>query len=487
MKRYVLYVIILFTSYNLINAQDVSLQKSNMTRSKYLPEVIKIKNTLIPGAPILDSAILIKGTIQEIRTEKHGLVYPAFYDWNKDGKTDLLLGEFETGQTGSNIKIYLNCGTNKKPEYTGKYFYATDINKDTITSHQWCCIGIHPRIIDIDGDGFLDILTGQYDPGLVSLWRGSENGFKTKEIIHQDGYNPTSKLDFLLNNQLDPKCSQYWIYTSAGFGDFDGDGLLDLFVGGFGELRVALNTGTKENPSFGLRKYLLGVDGLPISVIKPSDFEIEKAKKNNQNPHYSGVIKSFITPVDWDNDGILDILVTHAYGDPKIKDPIHFFRGVKTDKGLRFLDAVSLFSSVNAKKTFPGCQPNIVVTDYNRDGINDLVIGVSLPTINGFDVDTTFAWSFIKELGIEYPGKDAGRAIEWEGGIEKLINKIETRPEFRSYYLGKFHDYKYLTLRHRGYVYVIIGKKNPLRAVPEPIINSMAEVNTFINTKSNLD
>lgn len=34
----------------------------------------------------------------------------------------------------------------------------------------------------------------------------------------------------------------------------------------------------------------------------------------------------------------------------------------------------------------------------------------------------------------------------------------------RSYYLGRLKEYKYLTLRHRGYVYVMYGKKNPVRA-----------------------
>lgn len=94
-------------------------------------------------------------------------VYTAFFDWNKDSKKDLLLGEFETGKTGSNIKVYLNEGDDKKPHFTGEYFYATDSNGDTITNHQWCCIGIHPRIVDMNGDGHLDILSGQYYPGKI--------------------------------------------------------------------------------------------------------------------------------------------------------------------------------------------------------------------------------------------------------------------------------------------------------------------------------
>jgi hypothetical protein len=176
----------------------------------------------------------------------------------------------------------------------------------------------------------------------------------------------------------------YWNYTSAGFADFNGDGLTDLFVGGFDELRVALNIGTKENPRFGLRKYLLGIDGYPLSVVPPDEKEVEQAHKRFEKPHYSGVMKAFITPVDWDGDGVLDLLVTHLYANKKTKDPVVFFRGVQTDKGLRFEKGRPLFTGEEVRKTFPGCQPNIYVTDYNHDGVPDLVIGLSLPTVNGF-------------------------------------------------------------------------------------------------------
>lgn len=465
-------------------AQKIVNNSSDKIRATKLPQFGKIINNDIPGAPLLDQPIMINGTKQDIRVEKHGLVYPALLDWNKDGKTDLLLGEFETGKTGSNIKVYLNIGSEKKPKYTGEYFYAYDTNGDTLTAHQWCCIGIHPRVLDINGDGFEDLLTGQYDPGLISLWRGSISGFKPLEFVPQEGYDEYKVRTQFSIDQLDPKSDRYWLYTSAGFGDFNCDSLPDLFVGGFDEMRVALNIGSKENPKFGLRRNILGIDGLPISVIKPDDKELETAKKEYRIPQCSGVIKSFITPVDWDSDGVLDLLVTHAYGDPRAKDPVVFFRGVITDKGLRFHDGIPLFTAKDFRKTFPGCQPNIIVADYNKDGIKDLIIGASLPTVNGFEIDSLSAWSYIKELGIMYPGKDPGRVVEWEGGKDKVIEMIEAKPESRSYFLGKFKDYKYLTLRHRGFVYVMLGGKNHSKAKIEYNVKAKDEVKiSSVNTK----
>ena len=44
----------------------------------------------IAGAPILSQPQRIDGGEWEIRTEEHGMIYPTLYDWNKDGKPDLL-------------------------------------------------------------------------------------------------------------------------------------------------------------------------------------------------------------------------------------------------------------------------------------------------------------------------------------------------------------------------------------------------------------
>src|SRR5690606_29023837 len=120
------------------------------------------------------------------------------------------------------------------------------------------------------------------------------------------------------------------------------------------------------------------------------------------------------------------------------KDPVVFFRGVNTNKGLRFEDARSLFTAPDVYKTFPGCQPNIVVTDYDQDGVNDLVFGISIPTINGFEIDSVAAWGYLKDFALMAPGKDPGRIMEWEGGIEKAKKKMEEQPQYKNYFLGKF-------------------------------------------------
>lgn len=452
--------------------------KEDVIRTTNFPQMRTIVNSDIPGAPILSQPQRIDGSMQEIRTEKHGLVYPAFFDWNGDGKKDLMLGEFETGDTGSYIKVYMNEGTDAEPAFTGKYSYAMDINGDTISNHQWCCIGIHPRVVDFDGDGYSDILSGQYNPGLISLWRGSAKGFLPRVFVDQVGLDVnggTGGMTMLKPGETPPAENSpgsfsYWNYTSADFGDFNGDGLIDLFVGGSGGPRVALNEGTKDKPVFGLRKYL-EYTGMSNSI--------DARTRREYDVDYG---KSYLHPVDWDGDGVLDMLMTNEYTD-RGQSAIEFFKGVDTPDGIKFEKPVPLFfveqtkswMHVSRQKALPGCQPMISVVDYNNDGVLDIVVGISIPTINGFEAAPEIAWEWVHNMGIQSPGKDTGRAIGYLGGLEGAIKRIEEQPAMKRYYLGNLEDYKYLTLRHRGYVFVMYGSENPVKATPVPAVGSNSE------------
>lgn len=81
-----------------------------------------IKLTHIKGAQKLSPPQFIKTENgKAIMIDKAGQANPALYDWNNDGKIDLLVGEF---WKESKILVYLNNGTNKKPKYSNEPFYA---------------------------------------------------------------------------------------------------------------------------------------------------------------------------------------------------------------------------------------------------------------------------------------------------------------------------------------------------------------------------
>src|SRR5690606_18450519 len=112
--------------------------------------------------------------------------------------------------------------------------------------------------------------------------------------------------------------------------------------------------------------------------------------------------------IDWDQDGVLDLLVTNSFRSEK-HSFITFFRGVMTEKGIRFEPGVPLLQGKGGAKPFPGSAPRISVSDWNNDGVMDILVGASVPTIDGVFHDH-LAWTYEDITGIQAAGKDPGEA-----------------------------------------------------------------------------
>ncbi len=111
----------------LISCGETKVVNESEIRATNFPIIPTITFNQIAGAPNLSQPQLIKGDKFDIRVEKHGNAYPNLFDYNRDGKLDLLVGEFETSADGSRIKAFLNTGTTAKPKYSGEFEYVTDV------------------------------------------------------------------------------------------------------------------------------------------------------------------------------------------------------------------------------------------------------------------------------------------------------------------------------------------------------------------------
>ena len=440
----------------------------------------------IPGTPKLGQPILVSGSTKPILTEKHGLAAPALWDWNGDGKRDLLVGEFETnehdslpmGARGSAIRVYLNVGTGSEPKFTDEFAWARDTAGTIMEVPQWCCIGFTPQFYDLDDDGHLDMITGQYHPGEVTWFRGSDDGFLPGVKLPQEG-DPASNGQPVFGNYDgepgDIGTFQYWVYSSASFGDLDDDGDLDLVVGGSGGLRASENIGSPRLPSFAMRELLLDINGNPLRILDRGE-EWEAAFREGEISPPDGDGKASPLVVDWDNDGVLDLMVTGSYRHPA-SHAVTFFRGVKTDEGHRFHPGVDLLPTADDAKALPGSGQRVYVDDWNRDGVKDLIIGASIATVNGGEFSDEFSWEWEDVNKIESAGKDPGRDPPRERPTEESLDMLGMRDHLgeeafkelvrsnkeywddtigKLYQEGKAH---WLTMRHQGRIYVMLGDR----------------------------
>ena len=230
-----------------------------------------------------------------------------------------------------------------------------------------------PQLVDLNADGHNDMIMATFE-GMVSLVAGSEDGWqqpvhivdKNDSNIRIAMYWDEEEMNYL---NVDRSTSDYenveqHHLTSVAAVDWDADGDYDLLLGDkTGALYLCLNEGSAAEPAFAESNLQVKVGDRPVNLM-------------------SGLATPRV--VDWNGDGLFDILCGGWYGG------VELLLNVGEEGEPKFDEVISLVSAsiavevrsdgiVSENETGLPKGPmrafHIETCDYDRDGDLDLLVG----------------------------------------------------------------------------------------------------------------
>jgi hypothetical protein len=188
-------------------------------------------------------------------------------DWNNDGKKDLLTGEYD-----GSIRIYLNTGTDADPAFSGFTYLQAAGSKFDAGDYSM----VH--VVDWDNDSKKDVLCGESEG---KVWLLINTGTDASPVFDDKVFLKKGAVDLDVGYRSAPSVA-----------DWNRDGKKDLLSGDSnGYVNYFENTGTDANPAFSSSVRLMA-GGSNIKFLSTS--------------------RPFT--VDWDEDGVVDLLCGDYYG-----------------------------------------------------------------------------------------------------------------------------------------------------------------------------
>jgi hypothetical protein len=283
------------------------------------PGILLLENTGTCQSPNLRGEPRSFPTDDPLRTS--GYNAPTVGDVDDDGDEDLLVGvlggAFNPNTTTADNLHFLERVDDERFEHrTSRFISTIDVGSESI-----------PVIVDIDGDGDLDLLLGnkieQDDPRNGAVYRFLNEGSPEAPRLRAAG-----TLDLGEGYHLLP-----------AFGDLDGDGDLDAVLGSWeDELRLYRNDGGAG----------------PLQLMLTDSAVVTLTRGRNATP----------TLGDVDGDGDLDLFIGESSG------TLNFYENTGSPTAPHFTLVSDEFGGFDVgRRSLP------VLHDFDGDGDLDLVVG----------------------------------------------------------------------------------------------------------------
>ena len=252
--------------------------KKDLIVGNYLGEVLLVPNAGSAQRPDFKQppsvSRLVIPTMKDSNKRWGNVFAPCTWDWNKDGKEDLLLGE--GSYSANNIHLLINQGSAAKPTF--------DENSCFVLAYGDGLEQLTPSVVDYNGDNAPDLVVAERS-GKIAVYLNT--GEQAKPGAPPPEMPFTS---FIAGASGSPM--NFGGISTVSTGDLNGDGLFDLVVGKTnGRIALALNVGTKTEPKFGAPAELKGDAGTPAFEF-PSGWDVDYGETRGNFFGFMNVVKT---------------------------------------------------------------------------------------------------------------------------------------------------------------------------------------------------
>jgi hypothetical protein len=398
-----------------------------------------------------------------------GHAAPFLADLDGDGRRDLVVGTF-----AGRFRFYRNLGTDRDPKFSKEFTWLKG-GDEIAQVVNYCCVASGPQLVDIDGDGIVDLSSGSYQPGAVYWWKGLGHGqYATRQMLTDwRGIPIFAHLETLGKRYTDS------FMSNIAWGDLYGTGRPDMVLGDAdGELFIRKNQGVPvqradQNMTQGAET---AIPSQPVFSEDQIEIRIDGQKAIPED-HAAPAV------ADWDGDGLLDILVGTDAGS------VYLFRNTGTRTKPEFRTRELLVGPGEGVEQWvePGHVPRrgiraqIQVVDYNGDGKPDLLVGDWSYTMTPRSTLTAREKQRLQELRTQLAALDKSVGFDyrnwrhkWEPYVKDttVLHQAEALTKQMGPYLEGYSenaqtpvlgDDPWGHLKAHGHVWVFLNKGTPVR------------------------